>query len=140
MIELEFEITHLKEYNENLTTENYSLRSLLKDYEETKLNENFLYERLEKASIKEQDKEQEFELHVKKLTVKNIEQLKTVDALNEIIKQLRRKNKQSENEIDMKTGHLETKCRLLEEALNKRNDDIKDIEASNEELIGLLEK
>jgi hypothetical protein len=136
MIELEFEVTHLKEYNENLTTENYSLRSILKDYEETKLNENFLYERLEKASIKEL----EFDNHVKNLTAKSTEHLKTIDALNEIIKQLMRKNKQNENEIDMKQCHLETKCRLLEEALTKRNVDIKDIEASNEELIGLLEK
>jgi hypothetical protein len=136
LIEVEFEVTHLKEHNENLLSENYSLRSLLKDYEATKSNEDFLLERLEKAAVKEK----EFGFHVEKLLAKNTQHLKTADDLNETIKQLKRKNKQNENEIDMKTGHLETKCRLLEEALNKRNDDMKDIEASNEELISLLEK
>lgn len=136
LIELEFEVTHLKEYNENLATENYSLRSILKDYEETKTNEDYLLEQLDKASIKEEELEQQLQ----KSQTENSQNLKTIDELNEEIKRLKRRNKQMENEVEMKTNHLETKVRLLEEALNKRNEDIKEIELSNEELIILLEK
>jgi chromosome segregation ATPase len=136
LIELEFEITHLKEYNENLATENYSLRSILKDYEETKTNEDYLLEQLDKASIKQE----ELEYQIDKSKIESSQSLKTISELNEEIKRLKRKNKQMENEVEMRTSHLETKVRLLEEALNKRNDDIKEIELSNEELIVLLEK
>lgn len=136
LIELEFEITHLKEYNENLATENYSLRSILKDYEETKTNEDYLLEQLDKASIKQE----ELEYQLDKSKIESSQSLKTISELNEEIKRLKRKNKQMENEVEMRTSHLETKVRLLEEALNKRNDDIKEIELSNEELIVLLEK
>jgi predicted RNase H-like nuclease (RuvC/YqgF family) len=40
----------------------------------------------------------------------------------------------------MSFNHIETKNRLLTEALNKRNEDIKALENGNEDLINLLEK
>lgn len=44
------------------------------------------------------------------------------------------------NEAELTINHLDTKNRLLKEALNKRNEDIKSLENGNEDLINLLEK
>ncbi len=43
-------------------------------------------------------------------------------------------------ETELTVNHLDTKNRLLTEALNKRNEDIKTLENSQEDLINLIEK
>lgn len=43
-------------------------------------------------------------------------------------------------ETELTVNHLDTKNRLLTEALNKRNEDIKSLESSQEDLINLIEK
>ena len=55
--ELENEVLFLKEQNKKLINENISLRTILKDYEQMKTNENILLEKLESATIKEQNYE-----------------------------------------------------------------------------------
>lgn len=51
-----------------------------------------------------------------------------------------KENKRFKNESEINANHQETKIRLLKEALNKRNEDIKQIEETNDDLIKLLQK
>jgi len=53
---------------------------------------------------------------------------------------LSKENDKLRSNSEMNTSHLDTKVHLLKEALNKRNDDIKELENSNDDLVCLLEK
>lgn len=55
-------------------------------------------------------------------------------------KSLQKELNRSKIDAEMTANHLETKIRLLKEALNKRNDDVKELEKSNENLLEVLSK
>lgn len=101
-----------------------------------KTNENILLEKLESATIKEQNYEiklDEFNQHWSQLSQK-------LAKFQEEIQNLTKENKRFKNESEINANHQETKIRLLKEALNKRNEDIKQIEETNDDLIKLLQK
>lgn len=101
-----------------------------------KTNENILLEKLESATIKEQNYEiklDEFNQHWTQLSQK-------LAKFQEEIQNLTKENKRFKNESEINANHQETKIRLLKEALNKRNEDIKQIEETNDDLIKLLQK
>lgn len=136
VVELENEIIFLKEQNSSLLNENISLRTILKDYEQMKNNENVLLEKLESATIKEQEYEvklEEFNQHWTQLSQK-------LSKCQEEIQSLTKDNKRCIKEAEVNASHQETKIRLLKEALNKRNEDIKQVEETNDDLIKLLQK
>lgn len=119
-----------------MESENKSLRAIFKDYEETKTNEHLLLERLEKAA----QVEMKFELQVDDLTNSNNNLQKELDEKQQSLKELERQCKKLEIAAELNANHVDTKVRLLTEALNKRNDDLKEQETNNEELVKLLEK
>lgn len=119
-----------------LKNENFSLRSLLKDYEETKNNEDVFIDRLNKA----EEMEEEMNLKIQDLLKENQFYKEEVEKVKEEMSQLEKDNTKLEKSLDMNTNHLETKVRLLKEALNKRNEDVKELESNNNDLVKLLEK
>ena len=68
------------------------------------------------------------------------EEMKGMMEIKEEMEMVVRDNGRLEKELEMNTNHLETKVRLLKEALNKRNEDVKELEANNNDLVKLLEK
>lgn len=136
IIELEFELQQTHEQNEYLRTENESLRGILKDYESMKTNEDLLTERLE-VLIQE---EQKLKVKVRQMTKQSTDDKKVITDLQSQLLALKKENSRLESTADMNINHQDTQIRLLKEALNKRNDDIKELESNNDELVKLLEK
>jgi chromosome segregation ATPase len=136
VLELEAELQLLRDTNEYLKNENTSLRAILKDYEETKTNEDLLLEKLETAV----GKEEELENKITELINQNTHYEARFKKMHAEVQALRKENSKLTTTAEMNTNHLDTKVRLLKEALNKRNEDITELEGSNEELIKLLEK
>lgn len=136
VLELEAEIQLLRDTNDYLKNENTSLRAILRDYEETKTNEDLLIEKLDMA-IK---KEEELENKITELINQNTHYETRFKKMHTEMQSLKKENSKLTTTAEMNTNHLDTKVRLLKEALNKRNEDIKELENSNEELIKLLEK
>jgi hypothetical protein len=134
--EWDFDIQQLRGQNEELIKENRYLKSLLKDYEEIKTNEGALLDRIDAAERREREYQSKIQKYVEDLDLRD----DRIGKLKEEVQRIRRENIKLESDTEMKSTHLETKIRLLTEALNKRNEDIKMIEASNEELVKLLEK
>lgn len=136
IMELELELQQMNEFNEHLQMENASLRAILKDYEKTKTNEDMLTEKLE-LSLKTQS-----DLESKLVEINNENTLYETNfkSLQKEIQNLKRDNARLENTAEMSANHQETQIRLLKEALNKRNEDVKGLENNNEELVKLLEK
>lgn len=129
LLELECELQKLSSENNRLLTENNSLRSILKDYEIIKTNESCLLDKIE--SLESYTKTLESNINDYKQEISNLTALNTT-----IEKELSR----SKRDEELTSSNLETKIRLLKEALNKRNEDIKEIEKRNEELIEVLAK
>ena len=134
--ELENEIQLLKDQNQRFIAENSSLRTILRDYEEMKTNENILLERLKSAAIKEQV----YESKLNEISQQCIQLSQKLAKSQDEIQSLSKENKKIKVESEMNANHQETKIHLLKEALNKRNEDIKQIEETNDELIKLLQK
>ena len=134
--ELENEVQFLKDQNKQLMTENITLRTILKDYEEMKTNENMLLEKLEAATLREQA----YEVKLEEINTQCIFMSQQLTKCHEEIQSLTKENKKIKVDNEMNANHQETKIRLLKEALNKRNEDIKQIEDANDDLIKLLQK
>ncbi|CAI2365982.1 unnamed protein product [Moneuplotes crassus] len=116
---------------------------LLKDFEEMKLREEDLIHQLQTEKSQRHELEQQVTEQNSKLQdnqgliQKLANEIATLKASNkDLTTQLERY--QSRQDLDI--THLETKNRLLTEALNKRNKDVKELESGNEDLISLLEK
>lgn len=125
MIEMEIEMNNLREQLVNLKDENQSLRNILSDYEQTKTQESLLLTQVNSLTSL--------------TTSLQSQQYSTLAKLKEANKAISNLEKENNNLVREKEDS-ETQLRLLKEALNKRNEDIKEIEANNEELVGLLEK
>ena len=134
--ELENEVQILKDQNKQLMTENITLRTILKDYEEMKTNENMLLEKLEAATLREQA----YEVKLEEINTQCIFMSQQLIKCHEETQSLTKENKKIKVDNEMNANHQETKIRLLKEALNKRNEDIKQIEDANDDLIKLLQK
>lgn len=148
--ELELELHRSHGENQRLKDENDSLRTILQDYEHMKTNEATLLDRIDTLEIK---------LSTFKPASKSSTCTQTCDSMHYELYQsfsqnfepektnlesentsLKRDLKRLQIDSEMSSAHLETKIRLLKEALNKRNEDIKEIELSNTELIEVLAK
>lgn len=134
--ELENEVQFLREKNQFLASENSSLRSILKDYEELKTNEAVLLGKIEDSRANEE----EYQAKIDELTRQCASFSQLLQKHQQDVQVLRKENNKIRNDAEMNASHQETKIRLLKEALNKRNEDIKEIEEANDELIKLLQK
>ena len=129
--------------NEKLSEENKTLRILLKDFEERKTAEENLSEQLFYSNKVNKTLEERILDLTSKLQEKDnkIDLLKTEnDNFKKLTSQLKQEIENYKNKQELDLNHLETKNRLLTEALNKRNEDVKALENGNEDLINLLEK
>ena len=134
--EFEQEIRQLRDVTEHLQQENSSLRTILKDYEEIRNNEETLLERVNALTSREKN----LLAHIDHLERVSDASQSRFERLKDQLQQIKKANLKLETSADLKSTHQDTKIRLLTEALNNRNEDIKLIEESNEELIELLEK
>mmetsp|Transcript_1095 Transcript_1095/g.974 ORF Transcript_1095/g.974 Transcript_1095/m.974 type:complete len:275 (+) Transcript_1095:209-1033(+) len=117
---------------EDLTKENKDLRTILKDYEKENSEKELLLEKREEECKNLNIKVEE----ISKLSYTYMEELKICD---EKMTKIEKEKLKLEISLEMNTSHLETKVRLMKEALNKRNEDYKEIENNNGDLVKLLE-
>ena len=111
-----------------------------------KLREDHLVDELEGSYVKNK----ELEGKITKLQTTLDSHSHQINNLTNEVSELKTKNKELVSEIarirkfeskqELDLNYLETKNRLLTEALNKRNEDVKALENGNEDLINLLEK
>ncbi|CAI2366700.1 unnamed protein product [Moneuplotes crassus] len=119
------------------------LGPLLKDFEDMKLREEDLIHQLQEERNRKYELEntlssQAAQLHQNEETIQRL--LTEVETLKLENKSLTSRLDRYQSRQDLDLTHLETKNRLLTEALNKRNEDVKELESGNEDLIQLLEK
>ena len=115
----------------------------MKDFEEMKTREQLIIDQLESsnelnAALEAKLKKTEGVVKKHELTVKEYKQ--KIKTLTEKSKKQEQEISKMKNQAELDLNHLETKNRLLTEALNKRNEDVKALENGNEDLINLLEK
>jgi hypothetical protein len=137
------ELLSLREHNNSLMMENQSLRQILRDFELMKEKETSMLEEIEMLREnnylleKELNKANEF-ARIQEATILSLQKEKQTLVLGRV--KLENEFEKEKNNAELTINHFETKNRLLIEALNKRNEDVKALENGNEDLINLLEK
>ena len=99
--ELENEVQFLKDQNKQLMTENITLRTILKDYEEMKTNENMLLEKLEAATLREQA----YEVKLEEINTQCIFMSQQLTKCHEEIQSLTKENKKIKVDDEMNANH-----------------------------------